>query len=246
MTTPTRTAHQRLLPAPATLFTVHSTLSCDRHSRAAKCFRTACPTSIRWQSSQSDRPVELAPNHLRPVGRSPPPQISLFRSHGTRCSPISGRSASQNCRRNFSPRSVYHPQACDRPPILNPALSHDHLPSFLPRCRPPRTASIGLRTPKPPRLSTCVEIIVVLTSWWPSSSWIMRMSYPSSANAWRSCASAQGNSLASTAPLPARPPARPAEAPSRAGGAVASGRSAHTRLQSMALANATASAHVTA
>jgi hypothetical protein len=37
----------------------------------------------------------------------------------------------------------------------------------------------GLRTPSGPRLSTCV-FTIVLTSAWPSSSYTVRMSYPSS------------------------------------------------------------------
>jgi len=36
--------------------------------------------------------------------------------------------------------------------------------------------SMGLFTPSPPRFSTCVYIIVVLTSAWPRSSWTVRMS----------------------------------------------------------------------
>lgn len=40
-----------------------------------------------------------------------------------------------------------------------------------------------------PRLTTCVQIIVVRGSLWPRSSWIVRMSYPSSSRwlAWRTC-----------------------------------------------------------
>src|SRR5262245_43081045 len=49
--------------------------------------------------------------------------------------------------------------------------------------------SAGLLTPRPPRLSTCVYIIVVLTSVCPRSSCTVRMSYPASrrcvANEWR-------------------------------------------------------------
>ena len=40
--------------------------------------------------------------------------------------------------------------------------------------------SAGLLTPRPPRLSTWVYIIVVLTSRCPRSSWTVRMSYPAS------------------------------------------------------------------
>jgi len=38
--------------------------------------------------------------------------------------------------------------------------------------------SSGLRTPRPPWLRTCVWIIVVRTSRWPSSSWMVLMPYP--------------------------------------------------------------------
>ena len=36
--------------------------------------------------------------------------------------------------------------------------------------------SNGLTTPLPPRLRTCVYTMVVLTSLWPSRSWIVRIS----------------------------------------------------------------------
>jgi hypothetical protein len=47
----------------------------------------------------------------------------------------------------------------------------------------PPPSSAGLRTPRPPRCSTCVYRIVVATSECPSNSWIVRMSYPDSKSA---------------------------------------------------------------
>ena len=48
------------------------------------------------------------------------------------------------------------------------------------RDTPCYSASAGLRTPRPPRFSTCVYCIVVCTSAWPSSSCTVRMSVPAS------------------------------------------------------------------
>jgi hypothetical protein len=45
-------------------------------------------------------------------------------------------------------------------------------------CRHSGDESSGLRTPLPPRLSTCVYTIVVVTLRWPRSSCTVRMSYP--------------------------------------------------------------------
>lgn len=60
----------------------------------------------------------------------------------------------------------------------------------------PTSRSAGKRTPPGPRSRTCVEIIVVLTSRCPRSSWIVRRSSPSSsrwvAKEWRNVWQAAG------------------------------------------------------
>ena len=154
--------------------------ACQQTALAPRCSTCIGPTTIRRQPPPPDPPVELASFQLSPVGRSPPPQIGLFQSEGARGSPICGQLASWNVAESFRPdrHNTSTPAAARPPRLLHLPSSTSPRPSAsLP---PPEDPIERALHPNPPRLSTCVEIIVAETSWCPSSSWIVRMSYPPS------------------------------------------------------------------
>jgi len=84
-------------------------------------FRSFGSRQPNIHSMATPPPIELAYCHLQPIGRSPPPQIDLFRSGATRGSSISSKVASRNVAETFWPdRSSAPAPAAARPPRVLP------------------------------------------------------------------------------------------------------------------------------